>query len=94
MSITKRIFMLFFIIALVINLQFSGSLNSQMEKVTSLEQITDNMFFPSAFANIDCIELSGCKSDNYYCVDPLDAVGYPQCYIQCSGGVFHFCAIQ
>lgn len=50
MSKTKKILMLIFTVALVINLQLTGTLTSGMENGFSLEQLADNIFVPSALA--------------------------------------------
>jgi hypothetical protein len=51
MSKTKKILMFFFLVAFVVNLQLTGTLSSGMNNGFSLDQLADNIFTPSAFAD-------------------------------------------
>jgi hypothetical protein len=50
MATQNKIILIIFTIALVINLQFTGSLTSNMDDGFSIEQLAENIFVPSAFA--------------------------------------------
>lgn len=53
MGTSKKILLFIFTIVLVVNLQLSGTITAGMENGFSIEQLADNIFVPSAFAQSD-----------------------------------------
>ena len=91
-----------FTITLVINLQLTGTLTSGMDNGFSLEQLADNIFVPSAYANeiFDgnykwCFTINGwdmsCRFEFFpqYGCDPWDPDWDPCLYQEKRPYVFH-----
>jgi len=51
MNNTKKLLLLLFAVAMVINLQFNTPLTHNMDKGFSIEQLAENIFVPELFAS-------------------------------------------